>query len=232
MNRHYVQIFVIMTIVSFNALSNEQKFLIGVDVLQTNYAAKTGTVGEVFYQDPIAFNFYGKYIFMDRFFVEAGYETYPGKNKSKTMKEGEVFANVVMPSPNMLTINTNSKTKTEHPYLGIGFMGNIPKLSNATWNAMIGISNSKVKQDLNYSITRTAIGVTENRPPHNFAKRKLIPILKLGVEYKLQNCFGLRLTGSWLNMNRIKLTSKRNTAVETKMKNGYSLGIGAFYSFI
>ena len=223
---------IIVTImVSCTAFAKEKSLQIGVDLLQSNYTAKKGTVGEVFYTDPITFNFFGKYNFVENFFIEAGYEVHSGKNKSKDMSQGEIFANGIIPDPNFYTIDVNTKIKTEHPYIGIGFYNYVPRINNATWFAMLGVSNSKVKADLNYY--RTIIGVNrEERVPFIFSKRKIIPIIKLGLDYKFKDSFGVRLTASWLNMNRIKLVSKRSNAVETRMRNGYSFGVGLFYNFI
>jgi opacity protein-like surface antigen len=202
----------------------KSNYYLGLDILQTNYSTTDGYGRNIFAKNPLSFNFFLGYRFKENFFLEAGYETTGTKERTiGGVNYGTLPGMLNRIIGGSYTINT--KIKLEHPYIGVGFEHSVPFFTGTSAFGLIGISATKIKASL--------IGDNINMPCRSFNKRKVSPILKAGLQHDFTRNFGMHFIIAWHKLTNFKLKSNElpSSVIEIRMKDGYTCGVGAIYSF-
>ncbi len=150
--------------------------------------------------------------FCDFLGIELGYET--TTNKSRTVTLG---------TP---PIKTNSSARFRGPHADL--VGFLPIFNECNLHLLgyVGIAHLKasLKQ---YDVLANGIS-----PARTFNKHKSVLRLGAGVQHMINDCWGVRALVGW-EKTKFNLVQNQPAATpqRVKLKNSYSYGLGAFYSF-
>ncbi len=98
-------------------------------------------------------------------------------------------------------------------------------MNNTSVSLLVGASLSNIKAKYDISIPTVAT--------RTFKKTKLIPLVRLAVEHKVSDKFGIRGLVSWKNTSVFKVKSQESptTTTEIKLKDTFNIGFGVAYYF-
>lgn len=174
----------------------------------------------------LGLNPFVRQMFNDYYGIEAGFEVYKNIKRTAAVYANDIAAGVfVDPMFNFKSYRTN--IKHNHAYLGgvakMKFMG-----GNNSLNLMLGLSLSKL--NAKYNKFQDGLGLIDLI--RTFKQSKLIPIIKVTFNHKLNSNFSVQALTIWKGMSAFKVKSKENpnAPTEIRLKNSLGLGLGITYN--
>jgi len=203
---------------------------VGLDAVYNFMGFKSGYGDKVLKKSAPGLNLFVGHMFHENFGAEAGFEYDKNMKRSNTVAQGEMVGGVPIPG-GLTNISYDSKLKQSHPYVGL--VGKYNVFDNTFVSLMVGGSLSHVNAQ--YTVTNTGVGGVVGAAyvgtTKSYSKTRLIPLVKASVEHKVTDRFGLRALVAWKNTASIKMTAKENSNYSVKLKDSYSIGVGALYYF-
>jgi hypothetical protein len=198
---------------------------VGLDAVYNFMGFKSGYGDNMFKKSAPGLNLFVGHMFHENFGAEAGFEYDKNVKRSNTAGPG---SRVCGASISGNTISYDSKLKQSNPYVGL--VGKYNVFDNTSVALMVGGSLSHV--NAKYTITSNTLNIAGvNGTATTFSKTRLLPVVRGSVEHKVTDRFGLRALVTWRNTSAIKMTAKETNLQQVKLKDTFSLGIGALYYF-
>ena len=218
---------------------------VGVDIGRSRVAMQKNFGEKIFRKNATTYNFFGGLDLNEYFGIEVGYEKDNARREHNAELvpgdfggPGDVDPDAIIreiDGPNLFDTSFKLKQK----YLGI--TAHYPILENISLSFLIGIARTTVKAEHTLIFAQGDQISAEDQRDFNlrrtYTQAKSMPMLRLGVDYKMNNKFSLKSNVTWVQTSRIKMNSEQNGQLNIdnfvafnnslKLKNSvrYSLGI-------
>jgi len=172
-------------------------------------------------------NLFVGHMFNENWGAEIGYEVDKKMKRTETVKAGNTVAGIYM-DPGLFTYRSyNTSFKQHHAYLGAIAKKRI--LDNNFISLMLGVSLSHIQA--RYNIFADSIPGAPPNVTRTFSKTKPIPVIRVSLEHKFNDKFGLKALATWRKTSKFKIKSEErpDTDAQVKLKNTINLGIGVNY---
>ena len=192
---------------------------VGLDAVYNWMGFKQDYGQNIFKKQAPGLNVFVGHMFHQNFGAELGFEWDKKVKKDVTIAANEKVAGSIVST----TASQVYKTKIDqtHPYLGV--LAKTHLMNNTSISLLVGasLSNIKAKYDLS----------TPSVATRTFKKTKLIPLVRLAVEHKISDKFGIRGLVAWKNTSAFKVKSQEtpSTTTEIKLKDTFNVGFGVAY---
>ena len=210
-------------------VSNEY---IGVEFMNAGSGFKADHGKESIKHPEVAANIFGGFKFTDMFGVEEGFEKH-----AKKRGVSNVGAGSIIPSMGEVAVGDFEKLSSTfhsyHPYAALS--ANYTVFDDlVTLTGMAGFSVSKIKGAFNSTedgaglLTEAQVALSRR----DFKATKIVPVIKLAASTKVMDNLSVRASFTWRNLASFKINSDQSSvANQLRMKDQYSVGIGASYNF-
>lgn len=225
-------IVVLIIVVSGYCSKISAKLRLGIDIplSRTNFKEDFG--GNILPNKWAAgLNVFTNYMFNRYIGGELGVEMY------KKMKHIEPYipANTVVAGvriPNYTGYSESYKTTIRQEHFYMGLVSKYEITQNICCNLLLGASLAHIKaKKIIFEINHVRYGSLKMNNIRTFSKTIIIPIIKLSIENKFNNNFGVRFFFGWKQTSLFKIKSLENPNSPTciKAKDALSFGVGAIY---
>jgi len=213
-----------------NEEQKDRKNYIGMDVgiisqmIKSNHISFVSGYGDNAYaKNPLMYGIFAGHKFNDWLGVEVEYEAQ--NKKSRTAEVTFMPGLMTLPPPNS-PITLATEVRTEHVLLLLhGTVYRFHKKPNANIWTQLGISYSQIRAN--------QVDLSELMVPISFKQKKVIPVVKLGINYDWTNRVGFRLYAGWRHLSMLKPKSNENPTgnSQIKLKDGVNCAIGIYFKF-
>ena len=171
-------------------------------------------------------NFFVGHMFNDNWGAEIGYEVNKDMKRTETITSGNIVTGGFLDPLHVDWFSYKTLVEQHHLYLGGIAKSNFFDDKNFV-SLMLGISSSDIKAK--YNIFKSEAGTEDTT--RTFARNKLVPIIRVSVERKFNEKFGLQALVGWKNTSKFKLKSEENSisTQEVRLKDTFSFGVGFSY---
>ena len=176
----------------------------------------------------------------DYFGIEAGYETTIKNSKTTNLSDFKSFFGTTIFDLNEIQSpdyqKTQVKQKISGMHLGLTieyplFIINNPSHHSLSLVGYLGVKNAKADIKINSSLFYEDDIQIDDPVTLNHNHKKTILRLACGLQFSINDNFGIRLLGSWENTSKLKpeYTYPKGTKLTAKLKDsfGYSIGFVA-----
>lgn len=202
----------------------------GAKVNKNSYKMKKAYGNKIFKQNPLSLEAFLGHKINDNYFVEFSYEQTSKNHRTNTLVAGDYAPGQVLIIPGSFDIfKTTYQLKQPTVYFGYSIpVDHIAQDLEA--NISIGLSLTKLLAQ--FEVIEDEFGPLNqaliDASRRTFKERKIIPSIRAGADYKINDSIKLKLNATWKNLSRFSPKSKERPDLSTqvRMKNSLSFGFG------
>lgn len=201
-----------------NDSNNNLCFYFGVNGLYSNLHFKENYGHNMFAKSFVGASGFFVYMFNNSLGFEFGYPIEKTKRERSNIDTNQYIAG------KMLNIAWNngllqSEVKQRHAYIGLMLSSDInEELAIAT---LLGVAAYNIHAKYNMSKPSLLLDQT-----FTFTKTKRIPIVRLSLEYKINNRYVIRAFTTWKNTKKVHIRDEQNASHIIKLRDSFTSGIG------
>ena len=222
---------------------------IGVDAQMRHMGFQKDFGGNILKKKNPQGNFFAGLKFNQYVGVEVGYEFSKTQRIIKDSYPNDIIFGQSIPafSPDVLSVENLHRTFSKINGWNANLVGFLPVLQEKNDVQLIGsIGVANLKLQTKNTLTTTEVESFIGDPNDTFTiistknifykKRKAILRIASGIQYKINDCIGLRAMVSWENTSKLKAKAKDAITEKallgmTAPKNSFQYGLGMFISF-
>lgn len=207
----------------------------GIDVGMQHIGFKAGYGDNLFEKHLPKGNIFVGLKFNDYFGVEGGYESTIQKTKNVTLGANDTYLGMTtgIGGPFNMNPGENLKASTKIKISGwhFGITTEYPIYVNNVQNSLsltsyLGLKKTRINLS---STTLIVAGVVDNGIDLlNHDNKKTLFKLSAGLQYFINNNFGLKISGSWENTSKFQPYNTKNT-LRASLKNSISYSLGFLF---